>query len=142
MLQLIEHVEDPVAIGRAVFRLLRPGGVFVVETPNLGGLDHGWFRGRCWGHYHFPRHWNLFSTASLRRMLESAGFEIARSEYLISTSSWTISIHNYPLISWPAGSALLPLPEPAAARLCRSTGCVRASYQTSNQRLVARKPPI
>lgn len=80
MLQLIEHLEDPAAICRAVFRLLRPGGVFVVETPNLGGLDHRWFRGRWWGHYHFPRHWNLFSTASLRRMLEAAGFRIDRSE--------------------------------------------------------------
>ena len=87
MLQLIEHVEDPVAICARVFALLRPGGIFIVETPNLAGLDYRLFRGRCWGHYHFPRHWNLFSTASLQRMLTRAGFEIARSESLISTSS-------------------------------------------------------
>src|SRR5215471_17020111 len=35
MLQLIEHVEDPVALTKRVFALLRSQGVFVVETPNL-----------------------------------------------------------------------------------------------------------
>ena len=44
MLQLIEHVEDPVAIARSVHRLLRPGGVFIIETPNLGGLDYRLFK--------------------------------------------------------------------------------------------------
>jgi SAM-dependent methyltransferase len=144
MLQLIEHLEDPAAICRAVFRLLRPGGVFVVETPNLGGLDHRWFRGRWWGHYHFPRHWNLFSSASLRRMLEAAGFEIARSEYLISTSSWTISIHNY-LIDrgWPAGLARFfhwQNPLLLGFFVVFDTLRTRLGFETSNQRMIARKP--
>ncbi|HEY8152793.1 MAG TPA: class I SAM-dependent methyltransferase [Myxococcota bacterium] len=144
MLQLIEHVEDPVAISRAVFRLLRPGGVFVVETPNLGGLDHRWFQGRWWGHYHFPRHWNLFSTASLRRMLEAAGFQIARSEYLISTSSWTISLHNYLLDrGWPAGIVrFFHYQNPLLLAFFVPFDWLRArlGYETSNQRVIARKP--
>jgi SAM-dependent methyltransferase len=144
MLQLIEHLEDPAAICRAVFRLLRPGGVFVVETPNLGGLDHRWFRGRWWGHYHFPRHWHLFSAASLRRMLEGAGFRIDRSEYLISTSSWTISIHNYLLDrGWPEPVANFfnyqnPLLLPGFVLL--DTLRARLGLETSNQRMIARKP--
>jgi SAM-dependent methyltransferase len=146
MLQLIEHLEDPAAICRAVFRLLRPGGVFVVETPNLGGLDHRWFRGRWWGHYHFPRHWNLFSAASLRRMLESAGFRIDRSEFLISTSSWTISIHNYLLDhGWPERIARFfnyqnPLLLPGFVVF--DTLRARLGMETSNQRMIARKPGL
>jgi len=144
MLQLIEHVEDPVAISRAVFRLLRPGGIFVVETPNLGGLDHAWFQGRWWGHYHFPRHWNLFSTASLRRMLEGAGFQIAHSEFLISTSSWTISIHNFLLDrGWPAGVVrFFHYQNPLLLGLFVLFDSLRArlGYETSNQRVIARKP--
>jgi SAM-dependent methyltransferase len=46
MLQLIEHVEDPVEICRRVFALLSPGGHFIVETPNVAGLDYRGFRGR------------------------------------------------------------------------------------------------
>jgi SAM-dependent methyltransferase len=144
MLQLIEHVEDPVAISRAVFRLLRPGGVFIIETPNLGGLDYKLFAGRWWGHYHFPRHWNLFSTASLRRMLESAGFEIARSEYLISTSSWTISLHNYLLDKgWPAPVAnFFHYQNPLLLAFFVVFDSLRAKLglETSNQRVIARKP--
>ena len=144
MLQLIEHVEDPVAISRAVFRLLRPGGVFVVETPNLGGLDHRWFQGRWWGHYHFPRHWNLFSTASLHRMLEGAGFQIARSEYLISTSSWTISLHNYLLDrGWPAPIvSFFHYQNPLLLGLFVLLDSLRArlGFETSNQRVIAKKP--
>lgn len=94
MLQLIEHVEDPALICERVHRLLRPGGVFVIETPNLAGLDYRLFEGRHWGHYHFPRHWNLFSESALHRMLEERGFEIVRSECLISTSAWIISHQN------------------------------------------------
>ena len=145
MLQLIEHVEDPVAICRSVHRLLRPGGVFIIETPNLGGLDYRLFQGRWWGHYHFPRHWNLFSTASLERMLARAGFEIVRSEYLISTSSWTISLHNFLLDrGWPATDrALLPLSE---SRCCSGSSSLfdslraRLGLETSNQRVIASKP--
>jgi 2-polyprenyl-3-methyl-5-hydroxy-6-metoxy-1,4-benzoquinol methylase len=144
MLQLIEHVEDPALICERVFALLKPGGHFIIETPNLAGLDYRAFRGRCWGHYHFPRHWNLFSTAALTRMLTGKGFEIARTESLISTSAWTISLHNWFLdrgypdrvvrffhFQNPLLLALFVLLDSLRAR----TGGA-----TSNQRVVARKP--
>jgi SAM-dependent methyltransferase len=144
MLQLIEHVEDPAKICERVFALLRPGGFFIVETPNLGGLDHAWFRGRWWGHYHFPRHWNLFTVASLRRMLEDHGFEIHRSEFLISTSAWTISLHNYFLDrGWPGWWVrLFHYQNPALLALFVLLDWSRArlSLETSNQRMIARKP--
>ncbi|MDJ0847465.1 MAG: class I SAM-dependent methyltransferase [Myxococcota bacterium] len=144
MLQLIEHVEDPVEICRRVFALLRPGGHFIVETPNLAGLDYRAFEGRYWGHYHFPRHWNLFSTDSLQRMLEEQGFEIARSEYLISTSSWILSFHNYFLDrGWPDPVVRFfhyQNPLLLAFFVALDWGCARLGGQTSNQRVVARKP--
>jgi 2-polyprenyl-3-methyl-5-hydroxy-6-metoxy-1,4-benzoquinol methylase len=144
MLQLIEHVDDPGAVALSAFDLLKPGGCFIVETPNLAGLDYSLFRGRWWGHYHFPRHWNLFSAASIDRMLEEKGFTIERRDYLISTSAWTISLHNYfldkAMPGWfvrffsyqnPTLLALFVLLDYARARL---------GGETSNQRIVARKP--
>jgi SAM-dependent methyltransferase len=144
MLQLIEHVEDPVAVCERVFAMLRPGGCFVIETPNLGGLDYRLFRGRHWGHYHFPRHWNLFSSEALHRMLEQRGFEIDRTEYLISTSAWTISLHNYFLDrGWPAWWVrFFHFQNPLLLGLFVVVDSLRARLggETSNQRVVARKP--
>ncbi|HEX4337598.1 MAG TPA: class I SAM-dependent methyltransferase [Polyangiaceae bacterium] len=144
MLQLIEHVEDPVVIARRVFSLLRPGGVFVVETPNLAGWDYHLFRKRWWGHYHFPRHWNLFSKESLETMLERAGFVIDRTEQLISTSAWTISFGNYFLDkgypSWFAKFWNFKNPLLLAVFVTLDTVRSRLGAQTSNQRVIARKP--
>ena len=119
MLQLLEHVEDPKLISERVFAMLRPGGIFVVETPNLAGLDFRLFRGRFWGHYHFPRHWHLFSTESLEGLLRASGFEIARSDSLISLLD-----HLAPQRPARAGLAMVDRPpvqlqEPAAARALR-----------------------
>ncbi len=144
MLQLIEHVEDPASLSERVFSLLRPGGCFVVETPNAEGLDYRIFKRSWWGHYHIPRHWNLFSTRALHRMLEEKGFSILRSEYLINTSAWIISLHNYFLDKgypgWfvrffhyqnPLLLSIFVLVDFISARLGR---------ETSNQRVVAQRP--
>jgi SAM-dependent methyltransferase len=143
MLQLIEHVEDPVAICRRVHALLRPGGCFVVETPNLAGIDYRLFRRSCWGHYHFPRHWHLFSGASLRRMLEAAGFGVERRECLISTSAWTISLHNWLLDrGWPdAVVRFFHYQNPLLLALFVALDWTRARLggETSNQRVIARR---
>jgi len=143
MLQLIEHVDDPALICRRVFGLLREGGCFIVETPNTAGLDYRWFRRKWWGHYHFPRHWNLFSTDSLRRLLEASGFEVTHTESLISTSSWTISLHNYFLErgypDWFAGFFHFKNPLLLGVFVIVDSLRARLGYETSNQRVVARK---
>jgi 2-polyprenyl-3-methyl-5-hydroxy-6-metoxy-1,4-benzoquinol methylase len=144
MLQLIEHVADPVAITKRVFEMLRPGGIFVVETPNLAGVDYRLFKHRWWGHYHFPRHWNLFSTERLHRMLADAGFEIASTEYLISTSAWTVSVHNYlldkQLPDWLVGFFHYRNPLLLGAFITLDKVRTALGAQTSNQRVIARKP--
>lgn len=145
MLQLIEHVDDPGAICERVFALLRPGGCFIIETPNLAGIDYGLFRHSWWGHYHFPRHWNLFSTPALRRLLADRGFQIEHCEYLISTSAWTISLHNYFLDrGWPpwfVGFFHFKNPLLLAIFVVVDSLRARLGWETSNQRVVARKPP-
>lgn len=144
MLQLIEHVEDPVVIARRVFSLLRPGGIFVIETPNLAGWDYRLFRKRWWGHYHFPRHFHLFSRESLHHMLKSVGFEILRSDRLISTSAWTISLGNYFLDNdyprWFARFFNYKNPLLLGLFVTLDTARARLGMETSNQRVIGRKP--
>ncbi len=94
MFQLIEHVEDPVATCRQVKKILNPGGIFIIETPNPAGLDYHWFKKSYWGHYHFPRHWNLFTRGNLRKMLNEGGFSICKEASLLAPACWIISLHN------------------------------------------------
>jgi 2-polyprenyl-3-methyl-5-hydroxy-6-metoxy-1,4-benzoquinol methylase len=71
---VLEHLHDPGQMIRAVHRLLKPGGVLFVDTPNIqSGGARRW--GRNWRGLESPRHLVIFSMAGLVGMLKSAGFE-------------------------------------------------------------------
>ena len=81
---VIEHVPDPPATAQAVARVLRPGGLVVMATPNVDALDARLF-GEYWALWEAPRHFNVFSPGSLGRVLESAGFANVTSESVVGT---------------------------------------------------------
>jgi 2-polyprenyl-3-methyl-5-hydroxy-6-metoxy-1,4-benzoquinol methylase len=80
MFDVIEHVPDPAGDIAAAFRLLKPGGWFVLSTPNIDGLfprlsyklahklDY-------WPHPEPPHHLYQFSVRTLSAMLMKAGFQ-------------------------------------------------------------------
>ncbi|MGH2947282.1 MAG: class I SAM-dependent methyltransferase [Solirubrobacteraceae bacterium] len=71
---VIEHVHDPAADLERARRLLRPGGMLWIATPNLESLGHRRF-GRDWLGLDPPRHLVLFTRGSLDELLRRAGFE-------------------------------------------------------------------
>ncbi|MGH8129232.1 MAG: class I SAM-dependent methyltransferase [Steroidobacteraceae bacterium] len=91
---VIEHVSDPSLIARKSFDVLKPGGVFVVETPNVDTLDCRWFRKGNWGAYHVPRHWTLFNPATLRKLGEQAGFTFREVSFNPAPVHWVWSFNN------------------------------------------------
>jgi len=84
LFDLIEHAREPRATLAVCHRLLRPEGLLVVTTPDVGGLVPWvtyWLLGRtigAWGHPTPPGHLVEFSRRTLRQMLESSGFALLR----------------------------------------------------------------
>src|SRR5215208_1105797 len=70
---VIEHLHDPVAVLRACYRLLAPGGMLWLETPNAEAMGLRRF-GANWRGLEPPRHLVLFNRASLARALHHVGF--------------------------------------------------------------------
>lgn len=70
----IEHVPDPLGALAGMRRVLRPGGLVFLSTPDVGSVA-GRALGRHW-HYLDPvQHIVLFDRASLGRALERTGLE-------------------------------------------------------------------
>ena len=141
--QVIEHVAYPDRLLAMLSGALRPGGHIVIETPNTRGLDARWFRARYWGGYHIPRHMVLCTDGNLRRLVERAGLQVVEQTQLASPAFWVQSLHHW--LSESRAAALAPLATLRNAALvaaCAMFDLVRARVGvTSNQRLVARRPP-
>jgi SAM-dependent methyltransferase len=73
MLNLIEHVADPVGMLRKAAALVDRDGLIWLQTPNFRALDGRLFRHRNWAGYHCPRHWAIFGEEGLRSALARAG---------------------------------------------------------------------
>lgn len=145
LLQVLEHVEHPAAIVTVLGKLLAPGGILVVETPNICSLDAQIFRRQYWGGYHYPRHWNLFNKETLSRMAVDAELQVRAFKFLPSQSFWIFSFHHY--LSDRAkipGLARLFDPLQNIPLLCLFTGfdIARAAlgFQTSNIQMIAEAP--
>ncbi|HYL17182.1 MAG TPA: class I SAM-dependent methyltransferase [Burkholderiales bacterium] len=73
MCHSLEHVHDPLSWLAEVRRVIRPGGCVAIATPNSAALGHRLF-GANWLGLDPPRHLQIFNVATLRRLLEKAGF--------------------------------------------------------------------
>ena len=72
---VIEHVPDPAEFLAECRRLLNPGGRLALVTPNADSLGHARF-GAAWRGLEPPRHLQVFTPTSLRRITEAAGLRV------------------------------------------------------------------
>ncbi len=92
MLNLIEHVADPVAVLKKMQGLLAPGGVIFVKTPNHDSFDARLFRNHSWGGLHCPRHWVIFTPESFGRAANAAGLTVQNLSLTQGAPFWAVSV--------------------------------------------------
>lgn len=145
MFHVIEHVADPSLVIKQLGNSLAPGGVLAMETPNLDSLDARIFRSGYWGGYHIPRHWHIFTPASMARALTDAGLELVEIRYQPGHSFWLFSFHHVLKFGIKRLASFAPLVHPlrslpalvtiTAFDLLRST----LGMKTSAMLVIARK---
>ncbi len=82
MCHVLEHFYDPLEQLQAAARLLKSGGQFYIETPNIDSLG----RRQCgpyWFPFDAPRHLCLFSPKTLRHSLDAAGAQVLKLRTLL-----------------------------------------------------------
>lgn len=71
---VIEHTHDPVASLKEIKRLLKPGGLVWLATPNLNSYGHLYFN-KDYVNLDPPRHLVMFTHDSIARLISEAGFK-------------------------------------------------------------------
>lgn len=92
MLNLIEHVADPLALLKKAQTLLAPGGIILIKTPNTDSWDARLYKKSYWGGLHCPRHWIIFSANSFKILLQPTGLRIKKLNYTQGAPFWSFSI--------------------------------------------------
>ena len=67
---VLEHIRDPVESVTNALKLLKPGGLFVLEVPNIASWGFKVFK-KSWYPLDIPIHLNHFSPAVLQRLIEN-----------------------------------------------------------------------
>jgi len=73
---VIEHVDSPRSFVRAAAEKLNPGGMLVLETPNIESLPFKILKGR-WRQF-IPEHYFFFDPATIRGLLRDHGLKTER----------------------------------------------------------------
>ena len=74
MSDLIEHVQDPLAILQKVRQILKPGGIAMIVTPDASSLTRK-LMGAKWTHFKLE-HLFYFTPRSMQRLAKDSGLQL------------------------------------------------------------------
>ena len=119
LFDVLEHSPDPRAELAAAVRWLAPDGWLAVQVPCIDSAGARFF-GRRWYHYAPPAHLAYFSRATLGRLADSLGLEVAAA-FFVSKRFSTAYLWSQVSSTWlgsrgarvplgPLGSLRFPVP--------------------------------
>lgn len=101
--EVMEHLQDPLAELRNFHRMLRPGGLLYITTPNFGSLSRR-LLGPDWSVVNYPEHLNYFTPRTLSKALDRAklqvtghrttGISISRLRYRVGSADQREANHS------------------------------------------------
>jgi len=97
---VIEHIPTPVEFVTEIYRILKPGGLMVLMTPNSQALGRNWF-GTNWYANDVPRHLILFAPNNLRLLASKTGF---REQTMRTSSSPKIILNSWDYLTGNKGT--------------------------------------
>jgi SAM-dependent methyltransferase len=74
-LHLVEHLREPGKFFAEASRVLSPGGLLLIATPNPIGLGAR-LMGKAWAGWSDPSHISMKSPREWRKMLDASGFKV------------------------------------------------------------------
>jgi SAM-dependent methyltransferase len=77
---VVEHLPDALGTLRRMVEWLAPGGLIIVEVPNVSGVGGRLF-GRYWSGLDFPRHLIHFTPQTMTAMVERAGGRVVGAQH-------------------------------------------------------------
>ncbi len=102
LLDLIEHVAEPLVFLERVNRLMSADGLLVIVTPDIDSLAACLFKRRWW--HHRIAHINFFPLTTLQLLLERCGFQLQKKRrYAWHFSAFYLVSRLIPARFLPAG---------------------------------------
>lgn len=86
LIEVAEHLKTPRIDLANAYRLLKPGGVLVIQTANFEGWQA--VKGGADYHYYLPGHLVYYTATGLKRMLTEIGFREFKEYYPVDFTLW------------------------------------------------------
>lgn len=108
---VLEHIPDPKNLLRQIHRILVKEGVTGILVPNIDAMANRVLHEKSTT-FSGDVHINMFSDATLRKMLEETGFEIIGSETILTNIDLINNYLNYENPLFGEGKTVLPFLTP------------------------------
>lgn len=133
MIDMIEHVRDPVKELTLAVERLNTGGILVISTPRIDHFHRRWMR---WSWWHYKQeHLTYFSLAGLKTLMERSGLRVVRTRSTVKTVTLAYMFRNLQAYPHPV---LTPLSN-IAYRLLPFLRDVRVGLWLGEMAIVGRK---
>lgn len=108
MWDVLEHLPHPVNDIHICARILKPGGILAINTPDSGSL-YAHVMGKQWHLLVPPEHINYFTKKSITLLLEESGFVIEKISKI--GKSFTIEYIVHTIAAWKKSHSLQKIVE-------------------------------